>query len=272
MESKETWQVAGNSAEVYERHLVPALFEPWAELLIAKANLRAGDSVLDIACGTGVAARKAAVAVGPSGLVTGLDLNAGMLDVAQLYAPSSGAPIDWKEGDAGELPFTENQFDTILCQCGLMFFPDKARALREMRRVLKPNGQILLLVWRSIMHSPGPNAIAVALDEIGVPEGSANMRAPFMFGDETSLLRELMAAAGFSDVLIRSDVRMVRFDSPDSYVNRYVGGSPLASHIEKCSDEQKSTFMRRVRDALQPYYYEGELAFPIEGHVMIAKN
>ena len=269
MDSNESWQVEGNAAEVYESLLVPGILDPWATVLVEKADLHSGENVLDVACGTGVVARKAALAIGATGKVTGLDLNAGMLEVARSCASAAGASIEWEEGDAGELPFPEAQFDAVVCQLGLQFFPDQLQSLREMRRVLKPNGRVLLLVWRSIKRSPGFDAIAEALDGIGKPDASAIMRAPFIFGDETGTLRELIVEAGFRDISIRSEVRMVRFDSPDSLVTNYVGGSPMASHIAECSDDQQSTFTQNVREALGPYYNEGELAFPIEGHIAI---
>ncbi len=272
MESIESWQVEGNAAEVYERRLVPAIFIPWATVLIEKATLLRGESVLDVACGTGVVARNAALAVGTTGKVTGLDLNAGMLEVARSCAPTTGAPVEWAEGNAVDLPFSEGQFDAVICQAGLQFFPDQAQSLREMQRVLKPNGRVVLAVWRSIKRSPGFAAIAESLHEIGRPEASAMMRAPFIFGDETGTLRDLIVDAGIRDVSIRSEVRMVRFDSPDSLVTHYVGGSPMASHIAECSDDQQSIFMQNVREAMGPYYNEGELAFPLEAHVAIGRK
>ena len=117
------WQLEGSAAELYQRYLVPAITTKWAEDLVGRARPRAGEAVLDVACGTGVVARLAAKAVG-NGQVTGLDLNAGMLAVAR-GVPSEGAPITWIEGSALDLPFPADQFDVVLCQLGLQFFPDQ---------------------------------------------------------------------------------------------------------------------------------------------------
>jgi SAM-dependent methyltransferase len=122
MSQPERWQLGGNAPEVYETQLVPAIFGPWAPLLVAHAALRAGEHVLDVACGTGVVTRLAASQVGPRGHVVGLDLNPGMLSRARALPPPEGAPIEWKEGDAGALPFDVSTFDAVFCQLGFNTF------------------------------------------------------------------------------------------------------------------------------------------------------
>src|SRR6188508_856929 len=102
------WQLDGSSPELFQRYLVPAITSKWAQDLVNRAEPRAGEAVLDIACGTGVVARLAAKLM-VSGHVTGLDLNAGMLGVARTL-PSEGAPIDWIEGSALDLPFPSGNF------------------------------------------------------------------------------------------------------------------------------------------------------------------
>src|SRR5262245_60003743 len=113
----------GSAAEIYQRYLVPGMTTKWADNLVHRAQLRAGEDVLDVACGTGVVARLAARKVTP-GHVTGLDLNSGMLAVARNVS-NGGEPISWKEGSALDLPFSSGHFDAVLCQLGLQFFPDQ---------------------------------------------------------------------------------------------------------------------------------------------------
>src|SRR5262249_13891539 len=139
------WQLEGNAAELYQRYLVPSITAKWAQDLVDRALFRAGEEVLDLACGTGVVARLAAAKVAP-GHVTGLDLNAEML-VGARGVSTDGPPIDWKEGSALDLPFQPGHFDVVLCQLGLQFFPDQPRALREMRRVLREAGRVALSVY-----------------------------------------------------------------------------------------------------------------------------
>jgi ubiquinone/menaquinone biosynthesis C-methylase UbiE len=138
------WQLDGSAPELYERYLVPAITTKWADDLVGRAQPGAGENVLDIACGTGIVARLASRWM-RQGHVTGLDLNKGMLPVARTVS-SDGAPIDWTEGSALDLPFEAGTFDLVLCQLGLQFFPDQERALREMHRVLSPTGRVALSV------------------------------------------------------------------------------------------------------------------------------
>ena len=156
------WQLEGSAPELYQRYLVPAITTKWAEDLVNRAQPRADEAVLDVACGTGVVARLAAKT---RANVTGLDLNGGMLTVAR-GVPSEGAPIEWKEGSALDLPFPADRFDVVLCQLGLQFFPDQGRALREMRRVLRQSGRAALSVYSAIERTPGANAFVAALDEV----------------------------------------------------------------------------------------------------------
>jgi ubiquinone/menaquinone biosynthesis C-methylase UbiE len=156
MSQQMDWTAYGESApEIYERHMVPAIFGPWAEDLITLATPKPGERVLDVACGTGVIARLAAQNVGPKGPVVGLDLNPGMLAVARTVPPPVAAHIEWREGNVGAMPFPDATFDLALCQQGLQFFPDRLAALREIRRTLVPGGRLAFSVWRPIQHSPG---------------------------------------------------------------------------------------------------------------------
>ena len=139
------WQVTGNAAETYERALVPAVFAPWAPLVVALTDPQPGERVLDIACGTGLIARLAAERVGRTGNVTGLDLNPGMLSFAASITspdPATSAPIIWREASATNMPLPDAAFDVVYCQLGLQFFPDRPAAMREMYRVLVPGGRL----------------------------------------------------------------------------------------------------------------------------------
>ena len=133
---------AGSPAEIYERHMVPAIFAPWSADLLALVKPQPGERVLDVSCGTGIVARNAASMVGGTGRVVGIDMNASMLEIAR----SNDAPVEWREGDALAMPFLDQEFDVVVCQQGLQFFPDRSKALREMHRVLVPNGRLGIAV------------------------------------------------------------------------------------------------------------------------------
>src|SRR6266480_1610250 len=137
MSEMERWQLAGSAPEVYADHLVPAIFGPWVPVVLDSAQLREGQSVLDVACGTGAVAAGAAARVGATGAVTGVDNNPGMLAVA---SARSRHEVRWQEADAQMLPFPDRSFDRVICQLGLQYFPDRLAAVREMHRVLHPGG------------------------------------------------------------------------------------------------------------------------------------
>jgi ubiquinone/menaquinone biosynthesis C-methylase UbiE len=202
----------GSAAEIYERHMVPAIFGPWAEDLLALAPPKLGERVLDVACGTGVVARLAAQGVGPNGTVVGFDLNPGMLAVARTLPPPQGAPIEWREGNVSAIPFPDATFDLALCQQGLQFFPDRPAALREMRRVLAPRGRLALSVWRPMQYSPGFAALATALGRLIAPEAATIMQGPFALGSADDL-RALITGAGFDEVVVRPAAKSLRFPS-----------------------------------------------------------
>jgi len=137
--------------KAYDEFFVPRLFEPWAKLLLEAADLRRGESVLDVATGPGTVARLAAVRVGAEGRVVAIDIAQPMLDIAKAKAPPPGAaPIEYLNSPAAPLPAAAGAFDAVLCQQGLQFFPDRAAALREMRRVLKPGGRAAIAVWAEL--------------------------------------------------------------------------------------------------------------------------
>lgn len=274
MSDRGQWQVAGNAAETYERALTPAVFAAWAPLVVALADPRSGERVLDVACGTGVVTRLVARQVGRTGQVVGLDLNPGMLAVAAATTasePPTSASITWQEASATRMPFSDGAFDVAYCQLGLQFFPDRPAALREMHRVLVSGGRRGLMVWRGIERSPGFDILAAALARHVGPEAAGIMRAPFGLA-EAEELRGLMAAAGFRDITIRPVAGTVRFPSVARFVQDYVAGSPLAGHVAKVSDEARAALVGEVGDALRSHLAGGALAFPIEAHLASARK
>ena len=136
----EPWQLVGTAAELYERYLVPSITSLWANDLVSRANPRTGERVLDVACGTGIVARTVSERMS-AGRVVGLDINGGMLAVARSTSTQSPVSVEWMEASALKLPFPAHAFDLVLCQLGLQFFPDPSVALKEMLRVLAPDGR-----------------------------------------------------------------------------------------------------------------------------------
>jgi ubiquinone/menaquinone biosynthesis C-methylase UbiE len=270
MSQQGQWQVAGSAPEVYERELVPAVFGPWAPIVVELVHPRPGERAVDIACGTGIVARVVAAQLGPTGAVAGVDLNPGMLNVARSVAISpNSAPIQWYEASADKLPLQDKSFDIVCCQLGLQFFADRAAALHEMRRVSSADGRLALMVWRNIRESPGFAALAEILELNIGPAATAIMRAPFGLSDADELT-QLVSAPGFRDVRIEQRVGTVQFPSIERFVLSYVGGSPLAGPVSQASDPAREKLMADTGRALGKYVSNGGLAFPIAAHLLTA--
>jgi ubiquinone/menaquinone biosynthesis C-methylase UbiE len=269
MAGQPQWQqVGGDAAEVYERHLVPAMFAAWAPLLVEAADVRPGEQVLDVACGTGVVARLAAERVGMAGRVVGLDVNGAMLAVARGVPLPAGAAIEWCEASALAMPLPDAAFDVVLCQQGLQQFPDRPAALAEMRRVLGPAGRLAACVWGSLPGSPGMAALVDALERHVGSAAANNRRAPFALGDAAEL-RRLVDEAGFQDVAVRTMTGTARFPSPEKLVAYQLSATPLST-LGGLSDQTFAAVVADVTAALHGSLTAGQLTFPMEAHLVIA--
>ena len=263
MTASERGQVVRSAAEVYEEFFLPALFQEWAPRVVARAEIRRGDHVLDVACGTGVLARAAARQVGPDGAVTGLDINDGMLAVARRMAPL----IEWRQGRAEELPFADHRFDAVVSQFALMFFEDRIAALREMIRVLRPGGRLAVAVWGPLAATPGYAAISALLARVFGDEVAESLRAPYCLGDP-ELLRSLFNQAGIQDATITTLDGTARFPSIESWVFTDIKGWTLADALD---DAQFALLLDEANRELRPFVSSnGAVRFNSPAHIVTA--
>jgi SAM-dependent methyltransferase len=265
MSSSETFQLSLEMAEAYEAQFVPALFEEWAGFLVEEAGLHPGQRVLDVACGTGIVARKAAERFGEEGSVTGLDLNDAMLTVARRLGPD----IEWRQGDAAELPFPGGSFDVVLCQSGLMFFPDVAKALGEMARVVRPGGTVALQVWdrREAQPAYAP-FIEVAARHAGAE--AIDLLGTYFNRGQLDELSSALAAAGLEVKATRTEETLLRFPSVDAFVMTEVNATPLADRL---SDDVLGRIVEDSREALRSFGTDGGgVELPIRGHLVRAEK
>jgi SAM-dependent methyltransferase len=191
------------------------------------ATVRSGQCVLDVACGTGVLACEAAGRVAPDGHVSGLDRNPGMLEIARRKEPT----IDWREGLAESLPFADAAFDAVLCQFGLMFFDDRAKALAEMWRVLQPGGRLAVATYAVADRSPGYAAMIGLLDRLFGAEIAAELQGPFVLGDARTLGGPFLEA-GIGQPEIADVDGEARFPSLEAWMHTDVKGWTLADKID----------------------------------------
>jgi ubiquinone/menaquinone biosynthesis C-methylase UbiE len=268
MTETEQWQLTMKAAEMYEHCPAQYILGPWAPLLVETARPAVGERVLDVACGTGVVARAAARRVGRSGRVVGIDLNPGMIAVAQSLPAIDGAPIEWLERSALDLGLDDASFDVVLCQQGLQFFPDKAVALKEMRRVLAGNGRLALSVWNivNVYNTAVSVALAKFVDSDIAARFNASRKTPT--ADE---LRQLVTEAGFSDVEVSISRINVHLPRIDKFVLDHLAATPVASAVASTDTETRKQIGSSVMQQLQSYIDGDGITYPDETRVLTAQ-
>jgi SAM-dependent methyltransferase len=258
-----------SSMDVYESVMVPRMFTPWAELLLDELELAPGETVLDVACGPGSVARLAAARVGAQGQVTGCDLSAAMLAIAEgKPAVSGGCKIEYHEAPAERLPVDDGAFDVVTCQQGLQFLPDRPAALAEMRRALRPAGRVGIAVWTEIDRSPPVCALGNALEAVAGAELADRYRGgPWGFTDGEAL-RALIESAGFDDVRLSRRTLPVAFEGGAAQLLSTLVVTPLAVEIDSLSDEQRGRLVEILVDEVGGGPIESEL----ESNVALARR
>jgi ubiquinone/menaquinone biosynthesis C-methylase UbiE len=264
-ESSEPFQIPIETAEFYESAFVPAFFSQWAPVLCEAAGVRSGQRLLDVACGTGIVARTAAGLVAPDGKVVGLDLNDAMLTVARRVCPD----IEFHQGNAAALPFPDGSFDVVLCQLALMFFPDRLKALAEMRRVVTAGGTVAVVVpGRLDAQAAFAPFVDMAARYVNT-EAMSLLGTYFVCGDLDELA-VLVESAGLRVTSARTHVGVYRAPSVDAFVTTEVESTPL---IERISDEVYQRIRTGARDVLAPFTAaDGAVEAPFECHVLAAQQ
>jgi ubiquinone/menaquinone biosynthesis C-methylase UbiE len=255
-------------AEMYEGVLVEPLFRPWVDDLLQRAELKAGDRVLDIACGTGIVARVARQRLGDDARVVGVDASEPMLAVAKRVAPG----IEWRAGNVMALPVdVDDQFDVVTCQQGLQFFPDRLAAAREMRRVLADGGRLAVATWRPLdaipffreLHALAEQHLGPVVDQrhaFGVP----------------SAIEALLREAGFGNVRVDQLTRTIRVPDAATFfqmnAHAIVGMSPKAKAMDDAGRAGVIATIAAESGQLLARYGEGDgVAFELSTNVAVAR-
>jgi ubiquinone/menaquinone biosynthesis C-methylase UbiE len=258
----EIWKEKTNTAlsssvpENYERFFVPVIGRPLAEDLIHKADIQPGEKVLDVACGTGIIARLVREKVGRDSSITGLDVNAGMLEMAQ-SVNGHEKHIEWVEAPAEDMPLDDGRYDVVLCQLSLQFMEDKRTALSEMHRVLTPGGRILLNV-------PGPVEFLQVLDkaiERHINPQAAGFVARVYSLHKTDEISRLLTEAGFNTISIEEKEKTLNLPAPEDFLWQYVYGTPLAGLFSDTSEEAKKTLENEIAEKWQKFIISGGMEY-----------
>ena len=255
-------------SERYESHLVPLIFEPYATLLVDRLPAGELSAVLEIACGTGVVTRALAARLHEATTIVATDLNQAMLD--QAAAVGTDRPVDWRQADAMRLPFADASFDAVVCQFGAMFFPDRARAFAEARRVLRPRGVFAFAVWDRIEENELADAVTAAATAL-FPDDPPRFlaRTPHGYHDREAIAIDL-ARAGFGTTpTIETVAERSRARSARDPAIAYCEGTPLRNEIEERASSGLAVVTTAAEAAIAARFGDGPIDAKIQAHLVV---
>ena len=238
----------GTIPAVYDQHLGPVLFEVHAKDIAGRLAVTPGMRVLEVACGTGIVTRHLLGLLPADAKLVATDLNPPMVDYARDAVPADPR-LELRAADAQILPFADSSFDAYVCQFGIMFFPDKALALREAKRVLKPGGQLLVNVWRP----QSENRFAEAVQQLMLKRFAENppgfYKVPFSWGEPAAILPALQEG-GFHDATCTPLTNTIDAESPAHFARGLVMGNPLSLELADRGVSDPEALIGEVADAI----------------------
>ena len=265
--SKETDKVfAGSIPKLYDTYLVPLIFRPYAKDLARRTAARPVARVLEIAAGTGVVTRALDEMLPAGAAIVATDLNQGMLD--QAAAVGTKRAVQWRQADAMQLPFGDAEFDSVVCQFGVMFFPDKGKAFAETRRVLKPGGTFLFNAWDRIEDNEFADTILHALATVFPQDPPRFMaRTPHGYHDRATIERDL-AQGGFASPSIDTVTERSRAESARIPAIAYCQGTPWRGEIEARGANRLEEATDVSAEAIARKFGRGAVEGKIQAHVV----
>ena len=225
---------SGSIPKLYDEYLVPLIFEPYAVDLARRVAARSPARVLEIAAGTGVVTRQLAAALPEGAAIVATDLNQPMLDLAA--AIGTRRPVEWRQADAMELPFDDAAFDVVVCQFGVMFFPDKAHAFAQARRVLRPGGALIFNAWDRIEENEFADIVTTALASVFPNDPPRFMaRTPHGYHDLAAIAADLKRGGFGSSPQVATVAARSRASAARVVAIAYCQGTPLRGEISALS-------------------------------------
>lgn len=241
---------AGSIPAIYDQYMVPLIFAPYARLVAERAAEYQPRHILETASGTGVVTQQLHRAL-PDAEIVATDLNAPMLEQAARRVGTSR--VRFQVADAQSLPFPDDSFDLVVCQFGIMFFPDKVRANSEARRVLRKGGRYMLVIWDRIEHNLATTAAGRAVAELFPMDGVRFYeRVPFRYHDVGQIEQDLLAA-GFTDVEFETvELRSKAASAQDAAIG-LVQGTPVRNDIEQIDPTMLERATEAAAEALRQF-------------------
>jgi SAM-dependent methyltransferase len=260
----------GSIPKVYESHLVPLLFQSYADDLARRVSEREPSRVLEIAAGTGVVTRVLSSALGKRVAIVASDLNQAMID--QAAAVGTEHTVEWRQADAMALPFTDASFDVVVCQFGVMFFPDKAKAFAEARRVLKRGGIFIFNVWDRIAENEFADVITTALEAV-FPDDPPRFlpRTPYGYHDRATIESDLGRGGFKKRAKLETLAARSRAASADEPAIAFCQGTPLRMEIEARDPMRLRQATDTAASAIAQRFGRGPVDGKIQAHVVTVK-
>ena len=261
----------GSIAELYEKYLVPLIFETYAADLANRLASKSLTRVLEIAAGTGVVTRNLASVLPESVTIVATDLNQQMLDLAS--AIGTKRPVEWRQADAMQLPFPDATFDAVLCQFGVMFFPEKSKAFAEARRVLRSGGVFIFNVWDQIKENEFADTVTTALESL-FPDNPPRfmVRTPHGYHDRPTIERDLANGGFTSSPQISTVAARSRAESSRVPALAYCQGTPLRSEIEARDASRLGEATNLAAEAIAQRFGRGAVDGKIQAHIVTIEN
>jgi len=258
---------SGSIPKLYDTHLVPLIFEPYAADLARRLASRSLSRVLEIAAGTGVVTRALVAALPETVSIVATDLNQAMLDHAA--AVGTKRSVDWRQADAMQLPFEDGTFDAVVCQFGVMFFPGKTDAFSETRRVLKPGGVFIFNVWDRIAENEFADVVTTALEPL-FPDDPPRFlaRTPHGYYDHGSIRRDLKGGGFLHAPHIDTLAARSRADSARIPAIAYCQGTPLRNEIESRDSARLGEATDAAAEAIAERFGRGTVDGKIQAHIV----
>lgn len=264
-------QLGRVSAELYNRILVPAILGPFAQALVDWSALRPGDWILDIGCGTGAAARAAAENTGAFGRVVGLDSDTEMLEHARSLPLAKGKTVEWQEGDIYKMPLPSKIFDVVFAAQTVQHLADKAAALSEVRRVLRPGGRFILSVWSQRTDSPLFDSVFTAVRDHLNADSAELLQPAFMLADR-SKFETLLRDAGFHNMVITLNRLDQTFPNLDQFIPEYLSATPAGNNFRAASAQVQQAVVSQVKAQLAGALAAGAGWLPFQAYFAQAYN
>ena len=255
-------EISADLVRTHEQYLVPAIYAQWAGRVAEIAEIEFGHHVLDVACGTGTLARAAQLEAGLAGQVTGLDASELMLESAQRQSPG----IKWEIGDAASMSFEKNRFDRVMCQFSLMFINNRVAAIKEMRRVFKVDGLVLVATWGALHHGSAFDTLINLVEQHLGSHAAMKLSSPWTLG-KPGVMDSLLLSSGVNEYECHERFGQARYPSIRAFVEAHLR---LAGEYDELNEQSYQELLNAANSQLHKYLLPGgELIAELNANIFV---